>query len=78
MPFNPTQHRARMAAHYTQLGASPGWTQYVSHRLKEMERDCPALYGSMHQEVNEAIKALQTQGSQPPSLPTSDPAGQPS
>lgn len=78
MPFNPTPHRARMAAHYTRLGNSTGWTQYVSHRLKEMERDCPSLYVGIHNQVNQAIKALQTQDLQPPSLLTSDPAGHPS
>lgn len=78
MPFDPHSHRASMLRHYTRLGNSPGWTQYVSHQLKQMERDEPFLYAGIHSQVNQAIKDLQTQDSQPPSLPTSDPAGQPS
>ena len=61
MPFNPTQHRAHMVAHYTKFGQLPAWKQYVSHALKQMEQESPGMYGGIHNEVNQAIKAKQAE-----------------
>lgn len=55
MPFDPEAHRAEMLAHYTKLAKTPGWKQYVSHRLKEMAKECPGLYADLHELVAKAL-----------------------
>lgn len=40
-------HLARMLAHYETLHKTPGWQQYVEHRVADLAAQHPELYAEL-------------------------------
>ncbi|MCY1172721.1 hypothetical protein D9M73_128640 [compost metagenome] len=75
MAYDPQLHRKVMLAHYTRLGALPGWKQYVWEQIRSMAKADPALYGDFPDLVTQALRhASASQSSPQPSSVTTKPA----
>jgi hypothetical protein len=64
--MNFQAHRRSTLRNYTALVTNPHWRQYVEHQVREMAKDCPALYSDLPAAVEAALAAHRRTTTSPP------------
>lgn len=75
------KHKQDMLAHLVWMAGMPAAKAHAWHRVQEMARECPELYGDLPNKLTEAIAAAIPMPGSPSasgsSLPTKEAAGTP-